>query len=91
MPRRRNAKLIEKEIALHLPRLKRMSSAAIRANYLADMMAAEGLEFPVALLAAYNVEHDDGLLVFTLLLKREQEFEGNIGDLLESLANYLPR
>jgi hypothetical protein len=91
MPRRKYAKLVEQEIARHIPQLEALGSSVQRAEYLADLMAGEGLEVPTAVLVTYNHLHDDGLRVYTHLLKREQEFEGNIGDLLESLVNYLPR
>jgi hypothetical protein len=86
MPRQTFAKMVKH----HLPQLLLTRGSIERADYLADMMAAEGLDPAAAVLAAYNKKHDDGLLVLIHLLKREQEFEGDIGDLLESLASSFP-
>ena len=87
MPRSSQSKIVK----YHLPQVEAQADPEERAAYLADLMAGEGLDPAAAVLVAYCKKHDDGLLVYTLLLKREQEFEGDLGDLLESLTNSLPR
>jgi hypothetical protein len=88
MATRKNTKIVQ----YHLPQLEALAGTAQKTDYLADLIAGEGLGPAAEVLASYCGEgHRDGLLVYTLLLKREQEFEGDIGDLLASLVKVLPR
>lgn len=76
-----------KVAAYHLRVMEEMSSSEV-VDYLCDLMAGEGLSPMADVLAAYNRDHGDGLYVFTKILQREIEFEGNVGDLVESLAHH---
>ena len=75
----------------HLLQMEALTKSSEKAAYLADLIAGEGLDPIAEVLVPYCERHRDGLLVYTLLLKREQEFEGDIGPLLASLVKYLPR
>lgn len=87
MATKKNTKIIR----YHLPQLEALAGTSQKVEYLSDLMAGEGLDPAADVLAAYCERNKNGLLLYTLLLKREQEFEGDIGDLLASLAKVLPR